>query len=396
MKRAIYLRGLILLGAALVGIGACTAPSSVYYDECDPTPLVPGGECVEQGDAGTDADASMEEPGLNPSQWPTPAVTCVDHRCVPEPSDTSAGQWPDTPLLVWIGPRNQMPESCPAEAPYMKYKRFDGLIAPPAQCDACTCESSTGSCAGLPATIEIRNGACNQSNAAVIPFDGPFGWDGACSNANAIPAGQLCNGVPCAQYVRASTLPAPTGESCTATIQKPNAIKTWDWETGAIACNVKEVDATCDPKEEHCVIELPEPWYNCVARDGVHSECPDNYNEMPPVVLYEDPPIDDRDCSECKCGAPTGSMCLGSLRVYSDGACSKELVNVGVSSMDEACATIIPPGSAIGSKTVKDLTYFAGTCGASGGEPVGSAAIDTANAVTFCCLKPSPPKRPVQ
>jgi hypothetical protein len=380
----------------IIGIYACSAPNETVDSVCDPNGYRLGELCKQLlADAGADADAdTVEAPGLNPSKWPVPAVTCVD-RCVPEPSDTSAGSWPNTPLLVWIGPRQDMPAACPGEAPYEKYRRFSDLVAEPTQCDACTCASSVGTCAQLPTSIEIRTGPCNQSNVETVLFNGPAGWNGSCTSVNALPAGQLCNGVPCVQYVRSAALPAPTNEFCAPISEKPNVTKSYEWQTGALACNVKEVNATCNPKEERCVVELPQPWLHCVAREGVYSECPGNYNEMPPFVLYGEEPADDRDCSSCSCGAPAGSMCLASLSPYGDNVCTNEFLKLPLASTSENCAAILPAGRAIGSKIVQDSAYIAGSCAASGGEPTGKAVPNVASAVTFCCLSTRPPHKQV-
>ena len=110
--------------------------------------------------------------------------------------------------------------------------------------------------------------------------------------------------------------------------------------------------------------------------------------------LYPEAPIDDRGCTECACGAPVGSACFGNMPLYEDAACSTEFVNVLLGSMSEGCTNIIPAGRAIGAKRVTDLAYLDGTCGPTGGEPKGVATGDTANAVTFCCIKGSPPMQP--
>jgi len=86
--------------------------------------------------------------------------------------------------------------------------------------------------------------------------------------------------------------------------------------------------------------------------------------------------------------APSGSGCVGSLRLYDDSACAVEADNVGVASFDEQCINVFPPGRALGSKAITDLAYLPGACLSTGGEPTGAASEDPADAVTFCCLAP--------
>jgi len=143
------------------------------------------------------------------------------------------------------------------------------------------------------------------------------------------------------------------------------------------------------------VADLGPEWLTCVHQKGIHnlSDCPDAYNASV-HRLYPYEPIDDRGCIECSCGAPVGSACIGYLRTYRDDACSQEGVTLQIGSMGEGCTNVIPQGQAVDSKRVTDLAYLAGTCGPTGGEPKGIATGNAANAVTFCCMKPSPPKQP--
>jgi len=135
----------------------------------------------------------------------------------------------------------------------------------------------------------------------------------------------------------------------------------------------------------------------CVAREGKYDECPGNYNEVGPRWYYKDNPIDDRGCSECACGAPKDGICKGSLRVYSDESCTNELNSNPIGSTGPGCWDLIPPGPALGSKTISNLSYVPGKCAVAGGVPIGAVIPnDDANsgAVTFCCrntVQPLPP-----
>jgi len=107
--------------------------------------------------------------------------------------------------------------------------------------------------------------------------------------------------------------------------------------------------------------------------------------------LYGEKPIDDRGCEECTCGAATGGYWQGTLQVYKDGMCSTPLpLMLGLTSTDPACGTVVPQGSAVGSKSISGISYVPRTCASTGGAPIGTALPDPNpnTAVTFCCLPP--------
>lgn len=394
--------------AGLGMLGGCSAPEDFLRAECDPNAFEPDPWCRVANDAGTDAesDASIdaesdadldgsalkEDPGLQPSVFPT-----CKGECVPEASGPTALGWPNEPLIVWFGPKSKLKDqTCPGGLPFEKVRGYDKLVAPPAKCDACACLAD-GSCTGLPENIAIQSGKCGVGNVQITPFDGPPNWDGSCTSVNAMAAGKLCNGVPCAQAVTTSPLPVPTNESCTPTAEKPNAtLDKHDWLDGALACHAQDRMETCTTAPEHCAELLPDGWLRCVARNGKHDACPGNYNDSGPFVFYQDNPIDDRSCSECICGAPKDSICTGSLRLFSDSLCTNELNNNQIASTNPFCADLSPPGLAVGSKTFGDLKYWPGTCAVTGGEPIGTVTPndDENSVVTICCRAPGPSPLP--
>jgi hypothetical protein len=82
---------------------------------------------------------------------------------------------------------------------------------------------------------------------------------------------------------------------------------------------------------------------------------------------------------------PIGSACVGRLRTFEDGACSKLRLDIDVSSLGEQCTNYFPPGPAVGSKEITGLTYLPGFCEPTGGEPIGEVTPDPGQAVTGCC-----------
>jgi len=248
----------------------------------------------------------------------------------------------------------------------------------------------------LPASIEIRAGLCNISNVQTTSFDGPADWTGTCTSDNAMPAGTMCNGVPCAQSVSASPLPAPVNETCIATADKPTAtIAKHEWLDGALVCSRDDLPGTCADPLEQCRPWMPTPWVYRVAREGIHQECPANYAEGP-RWFYDDKPLDDRGCAECKCGDVKGGVCAASLRLYADAACAQELNNNLLTSTDPFCVDV-PPGIGLAAKRITNLSYVPGSCGVTGGEPIGIAAPDSneETSVTICCRTADPPQKDI-
>lgn len=390
---------------AALGNGGCSNVP-VAFDEfiCDSTPFTSNPDCAKPIDAGMDAetDASNlkapDDPGLPPAVFnPPPPPNACKSDCVPEPSGPTASEWPNDPVIAWFGPKSELKgKVCPPETLYEKVRGFDSLVAPPAKCDACAC-SANGTCTGLPSTIEIRSGKCGISNVEITPFDGPPSWDGSCTSVNAMAAGKLCNGVPCAQSVSASTLPGPVNESCLPMAEKPTAhLETHEWLDGALACQAKALDEACAITPEHCLPPLPDGWLRCVVRDGKHNECPGNYDDYAPRFVYQDNPIDDRGCSDCACGTPTDGMCIGSFRLYSDSSCITETNNNQIASTGPGCWDLFPPGLGLGSKTIVNLSYVPGTCSVTGGEPIGTVIPNDDGVRTICCRVPgSPPPPPL-
>lgn len=408
MKSVYYTKLVIsaVFAAAIFAANACSAPPSVDIWECLPNPLEPSAHCAKPTDAGPDGESSdagvdgsnlkdPDSPGLQPSVFPPQLPNACKGECVPEATGATALDWPNEPLIVWFGSKSEVEAmKCPTDISYLKVRGFDNLVAPPAKCDACTC-SANGSCTGLPTTIEIRSGKCDVSNVQTTPFDGPPNWDGSCTSVNAMAAGKLCNGVPCAQSVGASTLPGPTNESCTPMTEKPTAtLDKHEWLEGALACRAKDLEGACATTPEHCVNPLPDGWLRCVARTGKHDVCPDNYNDFAPRFVYQDNPIDDRGCSACTCGTPKDGICTGSLRLYADSLCTNKLNENQIASTNPFCADLSPPGLAIGSKTFGALTYWPGTCAVTGGEPKGTVIPNDDGVSTICCRAPGLPPLP--
>jgi hypothetical protein len=155
------------------------------------------------------------------------------------------------------------------------------------------------------------------------------------------------------------------------------------WDTYARTCDMDWPSGAT--QRSICLPDSPIPpgFRFCVFHDG-EQECPaltDNvFTER--HVFYNDVE-DNRQCSACSCGAPTGSACTATISIYKNANCSALLDQKTISSASETCTDIQLPGQALGSKKAGPTTFLPGICPAIGGDASGSA-IET-NPVTLCC-----------
>jgi hypothetical protein len=345
--------------------------------------------CLEDGrcelpDAGTDAGDAGE--GGTSS-----AIGCTGPS-LPYPPDG----W-DLRAL-WHGPSAEAPQICPelgddGQAAFPLFHGHADIAAPPANCDPCKCSESSGTCSKLPDSIEVHAATCGAAGSS-SSFAGPEGWDGSCTDANALPAGAMCNGALCAQSIAVSPLGAPEGEACEP-FADPLPVANYGlpaptWTTTAIGCRIPTCHA---PSKSYLstIRELPEPFRACVSRKGEHT-CPVAWKGerflVYEVTAQRSGYIDGRECTACACSEPVGGACLARLRTFEDGACSKLISDEAIASFGEQCTNVLPAGLAIGSKEITPPEYLPGACEPSGGEPIGDVEEDPEQAVTFCCRPP--------
>jgi len=284
------------------------------------------------------------------------------------------------PVLLWTGPEGKPPPSCPESASKLDYRVWHADLVVPNECGACSCTPSTGACE-LPTSIAARAASCPGTGAWVTPFDGPAGWDGACTDVNAIPQGKDCGGVPCVQsLVNGSMKMIENG--CTP-IQgpPPTPLGGPSWQTQARVCQVTtqssgdcEDGLLCVPKADP-----PPEFKQCIWKEN-DELCPPDY---PAKSVFYDNFVNGLTCTPCACGPTMGSMCTALLRGYTDNTCGNEYIKLSIGSVSPACVDIVPPGLPLGSKRVTDIVYHPGTCQVSGGEPVG--AVEPSEPSTFCC-----------
>ncbi|UQA58765.1 hypothetical protein [Polyangium aurulentum] len=282
-------------------------------------------------------------------------------------------------LHVWMGKEGEVPEVQVQAVPAWE-GWVDVVFSEPA-CPACSCDTPEGSCAPPVAWAANSTSCQGPSDPIVTPFDASAGWDGSCTAENPIPAGVLCNGVPCVQSLAVGA-PVITEGACTpqpATLPElgrlPPPVRTKALAYAPTPSN------DCPSTYNQCIPNPPPGYRLCIHSDMVGATCPAGWPEKHEGwVIAEDP----RACTACTCGAPEGAACTALVTAYADAACSDLRTSNLVSSGEpESCFDLIA-GTALGSKRAEIVSYTPGTCAPGGGEIVGEKL--TMGPATLCCL----------
>ena len=243
---------------------------------------------------------------LSPEPPPDAGETCSG-ECVP----LAPAGWSDA-MLLWSGPVFAVPK-CPDRAPSPYYQGWTDLVS--GGCGECSCEAPTGSCE-LPTVFVASSETCpgDGPGAAHTFFTAPDPWDGSCTDQGAIPAGQLCNGVPCVRSLTIDPL-VVTESACTPSdITVPKS----SWQTAALACRGIAMPPCTDPGML-CVPTAeppPEDFSLCIYHEE-DRDCPPGWLDK--RVFYKD--FDDSPtCTPCECSDPMGGACSALVSVFQDNA----------------------------------------------------------------------------
>lgn len=282
----------------------------------------------------------------------------------------------EPPALLWFGTTDQPPE-CPLGPTTISYEGKTDLVAPVA-CEACACEPSTGTCA-LPSTLTVSSAVCGKAGAP-ISFDAPIPWDGHCDKSTQIPQGVAYS---------LTIDPITTMENgCAPGPPVAAKVVSLHWNTFARACDVRMPEgpvprSICLPSDP-----LPSGFQLCIFYNGEHA-CPDDEpgNIFTEQHVFYQGVEDDRQCSACTCGPPTGSACTATISTYKGGdlTCddSAKFAQIPISSAGKVCTDIALPGQSLGSKLAGPTTYLPGTCQPLGGDA--SGGVTKIEPATLCC-----------
>jgi hypothetical protein len=234
----------------------------------------------------------MEEP-------PPPPCT---HSCVPRAPMNWVG-----PMAFWEDLGTAVVPGCPAgfNDP-MPADVHHGLVAPDGEC-LCTCGPAEGQ-------------VCETTMRIFL--------DQACGNACATLGTRPCAQVPaaCTGSQGTTSIDALTisGGSCRPQVDPP-ATPTWNYNERL--CKSSDGGGSCDDPKQVCARTPDFPFYStlCVTQQIAQGDplpaCPSGYPKPASGALYGKY-TDNRRCSECKCGAPTGGICTGKINIYGGNDCN--------------------------------------------------------------------------
>ncbi|WP_437736634.1 hypothetical protein [Sorangium sp. So ce1335] len=305
--------------------------------------------CPEKCKDDPDPDACIAECGTCKGQ-------CVD----PTPEGF------DGPALLWVGRTVDEPQ-CPDSAPVTVYTGHETLDDP-IVCSPCRCSESI--CA-LPEGLTMAPSA--RCEGAGIPLNRTLDvLNGACV-------------VPSEHFVsdhKALLLGSPRFMPCKASVEPPPVPRILfpRWYRSGKACAGVTRKETCGAPKTCVPAEQMREFSLCIMHLGEGEvTCPQDYPEQ--VVLY-DGMEDERRCTPCECGPPTGGECSLALLSYRDAACSDLLGAGAASEKDPGC---LAPTPGVQPKSMKAVWHInePGRCEPSGGELEGEVILTGPS--TFCC-----------
>ena len=307
-----------------------------------------GGEDFQSGDGDTTGSGTGASSGTGPGSG-SGASECAGPAadCAPEPPSDWKG-----PAKVVVAP--SLPEGICTKLFEQVVRVNVPPLHAPHECNACSCGDPSGVTCSVPSVTVYSSASCNTTPSNKPPDPGggcsPLGGFGAeISGSN--PSGGVC------QASGGEPAGAPSWAARAAICERP---------IEPVACAggvcIPELDAAFDTA-------------TCVWREGEEPSCPEPYADR--RVYFQDL-SDERTCSSCACGQPTGASCVNAVSGFVDGECqSPGYVIVG----DGSCQAT--EGHNIGMIFDAEAAT-GGACTPSGGEPDGDA-IPT-GPLTVCCL----------
>jgi len=321
------------------------------------------GEAGEAGsDPGSDAGAGAGgEGGMDIKPPPTPC----GQICVPK-----LANWLG-PMAFWEGQSTATLPPCPAgfkdPAPTDLHRDLD---APAGTCN-CKCLAAEGQVCDTLLHISLDQN-CGAQCAAV-------GTQGCTS----VPAS--CTGLLGTTSIDAMTV---SGGSCKSQVTLPAAPT---WMSNGRLCKSSDAGACDDPKQVCArVPDLPYLSSLCVTRQINDGDpvpvCPAEYSHHVSTLYGEY--TDNRGCSQCSCGAPTGGTCTGRIAIYGGPDCQNSTGEYSLNnpsncqSFNLSGPNVLRPTHVSGQYTLSP----AGTCSVtSKSEPTAGEAKPSGMVTIVCC-----------
>jgi hypothetical protein len=289
------------------------------------------------------------------------AIDCADPNCstfgcVPAPPDGWEG-----PSQLWLGNPSERPPSCAgswtAEQPL-----FVGLVAPEASCSDCSCGDPSGGSCGLPDMDLLDTDDCDTFEATLGPTMANGCDNFSCSDD------QGCG-------LEGESVPINGGSGCSAS-GGDATLPAVGWSQAAVLCKSSPGggcgDDSCAPQPDSGFVGP------CIHQLGETSCPPSHPSEIVAHADYDD----ERGCTACECGAPSGG-CLGTTQIFDGSGCPGLPIETVVHN-GSSCTGWVPTQLAHSFKYVPGGGNPGnGSCPSSGGDPSGGVA--PTSAMTICC-----------
>ena len=329
-----------------------------------------GAEGESGGDEGTTTETGGDETGgedtsgedtggddTTAGELPCPET----HRCVESIPESWAG-----PISLTNGDVSSVAAGCGEGYPTELLELSQGLTAGEVEC-GCSCEAPGDSVCIPEVTVDLySSGSCVDPKGVIfrdkIVTDecGSVVESGNSYASSFIVVGDM-------EVDPQGCVPKPT-----------ESIPSPAWEKSGRVCEGETHEGVCEDTNLLCVPHGLDDGGVCIFREGEHV-CPaGSYSQR---SLFYKGFDDSRDCSACLCGEPEGE-CKGSVKSYDGGidspGCNDE--NEQWEITETGTCGGVPSTShwkLVGSPT------FTGSCGATGGEAMGSLA--PIEPVTICC-----------
>lgn len=290
----------------------------------------------------------LDDDGNGKTDCADPACT-AGYACV----DDVPGSW-NGPVALYDGATANEPAACPQPFTTKAYEGHSGIIATPATCSACSCDTPIPTCSAGSLALGDTLTCANTVGTVVQPAPGQCG-------SIAAPPGTL-----------AYSAPTPTGTSANcnpsggaATLPPPA------WQGAGLACTGGGIGLGCPPSQA-CAPKAPAPFQSglCVWKSG-DASCPAGFGQK---HTFSNGIIDSRHCESCSCGAPAVS-CAATSTLYKNGNCTGPSIDVP---NDGSCV------ADSGSTSVKLAVSGTSSCVPGGGQALGMIT-ENAQKTTVCC-----------
>ena len=319
-------------------------------------------DCLDLGDAvdskGVEQSDGGDAYGLLEGGWLENGTPC---SCVLAAPPGWTG-----PLALFEGAPGSVPACGPAY-PSQVVSGKAGLVAPPGTCAACSCSGANGSTCAPTMTI--------------TPYTGVTCTGIVCAGNVATVSSQVCAALTgvggiagCGTSFAVSAAPQVLGGSCTPSAPQVLKLDQPIWGKEAVGCGAVSVETASCGKGAVCMPEVPVGFESslCISQLG-NQICPAAY---PSERTYYASFADDRGCSDCTCGAPTG-YCDAMIAFYGGADCTS-LLGPSTTIAQGSCH---PTAGAVSVKTLVGQALGL-SCSPAGG-PTGSAV--PGDPVTVCC-----------